>query len=59
MEVSRVCLIRHRLFGQFAEFVTFSSVPAESLTLCRWYHCSPNSPSSNLIHQFAQFVSSF
>ena len=29
---SRICLIRHRLIRQFAQFVTFSWVPAEFLS---------------------------
>jgi len=41
-------LIRHRLIRQFAEFVTFSSVPAESLF---FVYIS--------VRQFAQFVTSF
>ena len=48
MFYSRICLIRHRLIHQF---VTFSSVPAESLSIVYI--------SVHLIHQLAQFVTSF
>jgi len=48
---SRICLIRHRLIRHFAQFVTFSSVPAESL--------SSVYISVRLVRQSAQFVTSF
>ena len=45
---SRTCLTRHRLIRQLAQIVTFSSVPAESLSFVY-----------NSVRQFAQFVTSF
>jgi len=51
MKYSRICLIRHRVFRQFAQFFTFSSVPAEFLSFVYI--------SVRLIRQFAQFVTSF
>ena len=50
---SRICLIRLRLFGQFAQFVTFSSVPAKFLS----FTCIPDRLIRHrLIRHFAEFV---
>ena len=49
-------LIRHRLIRQFAEFVTFSSVPAEFLS---FVYISVRLIRHRLIRQFTQFVTSF
>jgi len=53
---SRICLIRHRLIRQFAQFLTFSLVPAELLS---FVHISVRLIRHRLIRQFAQFVASF
>jgi len=51
-----MCLIRHRLIRQFAQFVTFSSVTAESLA----FVCiSVRLIRRCIIRQFSQFITSF
>ena len=51
-----ISLIHHCLIRQFAQFVTSSSVPVESLS---FVYISVHLIRHRLIPQFAQFVASF
>jgi len=53
---SRICLIRHRLIRQFAQFFTFSSVPAEFLS---FVYIAVHLIHHRLIRHIAEFVTSF
>ena len=53
---SGICLICHRLIHQFAQFVTFLSILALSLSFVYLSVCLI---ANHLLCQFAQFVTSF